>query len=168
MVKAGTFRADLFYRLNVFPISVPPLRERKDDIPLLVSFFLTGLAKRLGKPLQGFTAASLDRLRQYAWPGNVRELQNVVERAAILAQGPIVELHPELLPANPAMPVTTVPVPQQTLEDLERQHILAIVRQTNWTIEGQKGAAVILGLHPNTLRSRMKKLGIAKASPDIS
>ena len=165
--QSGDVQGGSLYRLNVFPIAVPPLRERRDDIPLLVAFFLTGLAKRLGKPLQGFTAASLDRLRHYSWPGNVRELQNVVERAAILAQGPIVELHPELLPANPAMPAA-ISTAHPTLEELERQHILEVVRQTNWTIEGQKGAAVILGLHPNTLRSRMKKLGITKTSPDIS
>ncbi len=168
MVKAGTFRADLFYRLNVFPIHVPPLRERREDIPLLVAFFLMSVSKKLGKPLEAFTASSLERMRSYDWPGNVRELQNVVERAAILAQGPVVDLHPELLPHVPA-PAAAVVTPDAllTLEDMERQHILRVVRQTNWTIEGRKGAAVILGLHPNTLRSRMKKLGIAR-SPEIS
>jgi formate hydrogenlyase transcriptional activator len=168
MVKAGTFRADLFYRLNVFPIPVPPLRERRDDVPLLVAFFLTALATRLGKPLQGFTAQSLDRLRQYDWPGNVRELQNVVERAAILATGPIVDLQPELLPATAAAEVVPAPATLQTLEDLERHHILRVVREARWTIEGRKGAAAILGLHPNTLRSRMKKLGIVRSPRDIS
>jgi transcriptional regulator with GAF, ATPase, and Fis domain len=159
MVREGTFRADLFYRLHVFPIAVPPLRERRDDVPLLAAFFLGNLATRLGKPLQGFTARSMDRLRGYEWPGNVRELQNVVERAAILAEGPLVDLQPDLLPASAVHVETT---PGHTLEDLERQHILRVVRQSKWVIEGQKGAASVLGLHPNTLRSRMKKLGIAR------
>jgi predicted ATPase len=166
MVKAGSFRADLFYRLNVFPIPVPALRDRRDDVPLLVAFFLTTLAKRLGKPLEGFTAQSLERLRQYHWPGNVRELQNVVERAAILASGPIVDLQPELLPTVGA-PIA-MPDALLSLEDLERAHILEVVRSTRWTIEGAKGAASILGLHPNTLRSRMKKLGIARGTHGMS
>jgi formate hydrogenlyase transcriptional activator len=159
-VREGTFRADLFYRLNVFPIRVPPLRERREDIPLLVGLFLMGLAKRLGKRLDGFTARSMERLQAYHWPGNVRELQNVVERAAILAQGPIVDLQADLVPAQ----VQPAGEQVQTLEDIERAHILRVVRQTNWTIEGQRGAATILGMHPNTLRSRMKKLGITRTS----
>jgi transcriptional regulator with GAF, ATPase, and Fis domain len=168
MVKAGTFRADLFYRLNVFPIAVPSLRDRRDDIPLLVAFFLSNLSKRLGKPLYGVTTSSLERMTDYSWPGNVRELQNVVERAAILAQGPLVDVPPELLPHTPA-PVAAIGTGRaQTLEDVERNHILRVVRQTNWTIEGQHGAAVILGLHPNTLRSRMKKLGIARSNSEMS
>jgi predicted ATPase/transcriptional regulator with GAF, ATPase, and Fis domain len=160
MVREGTFRADLFYRLNVFPIVVPPLRDRVDDIPLLAAFFLATLSKRLGKPLEGFTARSMERLRHYNWPGNVRELQNVVERASILAHGPIVDLQPDLLPASSGRAESAPTAP--TLDEVERQHILRIVRQVNWVIEGQKGAASILGLHPNTLRSRMKKLGIAR------
>jgi predicted ATPase/transcriptional regulator with GAF, ATPase, and Fis domain len=159
MVRQRGYRADLFYRLNVFPITVPPLRDRRDDIPLLATFFLAGLAKRLGKSLEGFTARSMDRLRGYEWPGNVRELQNVVERAAILAQGPIVDLQPDLLPVPSGRGDAAT---AHTLDEVERQHILRVVRQTNWIIEGQKGAATILGLHPNTLRSRMKKLGIAR------
>jgi transcriptional regulator with GAF, ATPase, and Fis domain len=164
MVRNGTFRADLFYRLNVFPIGIPPLRERREDIPLLAGFFLATLAKRLGKPLEGFTARSMDRLRSYDWPGNVRELQNVVERAAILAQGPIVDLQPDLLPATERLGLMT----GSRLNDVERQHILMVVRQTQWIIEGPKGAASILGLHPNTLRSRMKKLGILRENHEIS
>jgi transcriptional regulator with GAF, ATPase, and Fis domain len=167
MVKAGSFRADLFYRLDVFPIAVPPLRERRDDIPLLVSYFLASLAKRLGKPLEGFTGSSLERMRAYDWPGNVRELQNVVERAAILASGPVVDVQPELVPATAAAPDPR-PASAQTLEQLERDHILRVLAQTAWTIEGQKGAATVLGLHPNTLRSRMKKLGIARGAHGIS
>jgi formate hydrogenlyase transcriptional activator len=160
MVRDGAFRADLFYRLNVFPIVVPPLRERRDDIPLLATFFLASLSKRLGKPLEGFTTHSMERLRAYDWPGNVRELQNVIERASILAQGPVVELQPDLLPGA-ASPQETAPG-LHSLEEIERRHILQVVRQVNWTIEGRKGAASILGLHPNTLRSRMKKLGITR------
>jgi formate hydrogenlyase transcriptional activator len=159
-VRDGSFRADLFYRLNVFPIRVPPLRERREDVPLLVALFLSGLAKRLGKRLDGFTARSMERLQAYHWPGNVRELQNVVERAAILSPGPIVELQSDLVPA--AAPAAADAL--QTLEDIERAHILRVVRQTNWTIEGQRGAANILRMHPNTLRSRMKKLGITRSS----
>jgi transcriptional regulator with GAF, ATPase, and Fis domain len=168
MVRAGTFRADLYYRLNVFPIAVPPLRERREDVPLLVAFFLSVLAKRLGKPLEGFTAQSLQRMREYGWPGNVRELQNVVERAAILSTGPIVDVQPDLLPSSPVPAQASAPGSLKTLEDLERDHILRVVKETRWTIEGTKGAATILGLHPNTLRSRMKKLGIARAAHDIS
>jgi formate hydrogenlyase transcriptional activator len=160
MVRDGMFRADLFYRLNVFPIVVPPLRDRRDDIPLLAAFFLDGMAKRLGKPLEGFTARSMERLRGYDWPGNVRELQNVVERASILALGPVVDLQPDLLPATAPRP--DAPAGLVTLDEVERQHILRVVRQANWIIEGQRGAASILGLHPNTLRSRMKRLGIAR------
>jgi predicted ATPase len=162
MVREGAFRADLFYRLNVFPIVVPPLRDRREDVPLLAAFFLASLAKRLGKSLEGFTARSIDRLRSYDWPGNVRELQNVVERAAILARGSIVDLQPDLLPVTTSRGDMAT---AHTLDEVERQHILRVVKQTNWIIEGQKGAATILGLHPNTLRSRMKKLGIGR---DIS
>lgn len=170
LVRAGSFRADLYYRLNVFPIEVPPLRDRREDIPLLVAFFLSSLAKKLGKPLDGFTAGSLDRLRRYSWPGNVRELQNVVERAAILATGPIVDLQPGLLPPAPVPAVLNGerPVPPLTLEELERRHILEVVSRAGWRIEGPSGAAGILGLHPNTLRSRMKKLGIVRRPSEMS
>ncbi len=153
--RAGRFRADLLYRLNVFPISVPPLRERREDVPLLAAFFLSGLAKRLGKPLEGFSRRSMQRLSDYRWPGNIRELQNVVERAAILAAGPVVEIGSELLTA------AGEPEASGTLEEVERRHIASVLRTTRGVIEGTSGAARILGLHPNTLRSRMKKLGLS-------
>jgi formate hydrogenlyase transcriptional activator len=155
-VRAGSFRADLLYRLNVFPLEVPALRERRGDIPLLVAFFLDRLGKKLGKPLTGIGRASLERLVAYAWPGNVRELQNVVERAAILAQGDTLEIPPELLASGDRAPAA------QTLEDLERDHIQSVLRGPGGVIDGPRGAAGVLGLHPNTLRSRMKKLGIER------
>jgi predicted ATPase/transcriptional regulator with GAF, ATPase, and Fis domain len=157
-VRAARFRADLLYRLNVFPLEVPALRERPSDIPLLVAFVLDRLAKKLGKPLERVDRKGLERLVRYPWPGNVRELQNVVERAAILAPGPVVEIPPELLLATPeAQPAS------QTLEDIEREHIASVLRATGGVVEGPRGAAGVLGLHPNTLRSRMKKLGIERA-----
>ena len=172
-VGDGKFRADLLYRLNVFPIEVPPLRQRKSDIALLVRFFSTGLARKLGKPIQGFSTRSMERLTQYAWPGNIRELQNVVERAAILATGPVLELE-ELIPGG-ATADETAPVlsealmPLQTagsLDDVQRLHIVGVLKTTGGVVEGARGAATILGLHPNTLRSRMKKLGISAPRAD--
>jgi predicted ATPase len=166
-VHEGRFRADLLYRLNVFPIEVPPLRERASDIPLLVGFFLSRVARTLGKPLQAVSARSMEQLQNYDWPGNVRELQNVLERAAILAEGPIVSLESTLgtrsavksEPANQAAPAGN-------LDDVQRAHILSVLKATGGVVEGSKGAAVILGVHPNTLRSRMKKLGIRLSTRD--
>jgi formate hydrogenlyase transcriptional activator len=169
-VREGTFRADLMYRLNVFPIDVPPLRNRLSDVPLLVGFFSSGLSRKLGKPIHGFSARSMHRMSAYSWPGNVRELQNVVERAAILAQGPVVELEETLMggapvamePGGRGQAATPASRPQ-SLEDLQRLHILEVLKNTGGIVEGARGAATILGLHPNTLRSRMKKLGISTA-----
>ena len=167
-VREGKFRADLLYRLNVFPIDVPPLRERKSDIGLLVGFFSSGLARRIGKPIQGFSPRSIQRLTSYAWPGNIRELQNVVERAAILAQGPVLELEGTNLDevvlapeASPSTETSTTATSGESLEDVQRLHILNVLKSTEGVVEGARGAATILGMHPNTLRSRMKKLGIA-------
>jgi formate hydrogenlyase transcriptional activator len=168
-VAAGKFRADLFYRLNVFPILMPALRDRRSDIPLLVAFSVASLAKKLGKPLDGFSRASMERLASYSWPGNVRELQNIVERAAILAQGPVLELVPGLLPQMTAPEPAAIraePRSDRTMDAIERDHVLSILRQTRGTIEGPKGAAAILGVNPSTLRSRMKKLGIDRRSAD--
>jgi formate hydrogenlyase transcriptional activator len=165
-VSEGKFRDDLLYRLNVFPIHVPPLRDRTSDIGLLVKFFTTGLARKLGKPVQGFSARGMDRLQQYKWPGNVRELQNVVERAAILSRGPILDLDGPLL-AGASSSGGTLPGQRngsaeglEKLEDVERSHVVSVLRRTRGVVGGVKGAAAILGLRPNTLRSRMKKLGI--------
>jgi transcriptional regulator with GAF, ATPase, and Fis domain len=165
-VREGKFRADLLYRLNVFPIEIPPLRERRPDIRLLVNFMTAGLERKLGKRIQGFSARSMDRLATYDWPGNVRELQNVVERAAILSQGPVLDLEGTVLggaAADDDRPVAAPPAARApgTLDDAQRAHILNALRQTGGVIEGASGAATILGMHPNTLRSRMKKLRIS-------
>ncbi len=162
-VRSGAFRADLLYRLNVFPVRIPPLRDRRGDIPLLVTFFLDSISKKLGKQLDGFSRGSMERMRKYSWPGNVRELQNVIERAAILARGPVLEIEKGLLLPGPAAGPETEG--QHTLEELERSHIQAALRSTGGVVEGPRGAAGILGLHPNTLRSRIKKLGIERGRP---
>lgn len=156
-VRAGAFRSDLFYRLSTFPIRLPPLRERLEDVPLLVDTFLAQLSKKLGKPLEALSAGSLARVKAYAWPGNVRELMNVLERTAILARTPTVEIEETLeTRRGPAEP----PGQAVTLKEMERAHILHVLEHTSGVIEGQKGAAALLGVHPNTLRSRLQKLGI--------
>lgn len=174
-VDAGRFRPDLFYRLNVFPLELPPLRHRQPDIAHLVSFYLSRYSKKFGKQVDTVSQETMDRLTSYAWPGNIRELQNVIERAVILSPGPNLLLNRELLPgpffsngqglqtgtdgqlsAHPEPPELT------TLHELERRHILAILQETAGVIEGPKGAAQILGLHPNTLRHRMQKLGVRR------
>jgi formate hydrogenlyase transcriptional activator len=162
-VRSGAFRADLLYRLNVFPVRVPPLRDREGDIPLLVNFFLDSLSKKLGKRLDGFSRGSMERMTEYSWPGNVRELQNVIERAAILARGPVLEIEKGLLFSAPAAGPEADR--QHTLEELERAHIQAALKSTGGVVEGPRGAAGILGLHPNTLRSRIKKLRIERGRP---
>jgi formate hydrogenlyase transcriptional activator len=164
-VRAGSFRSDLYYRLNVFPLTLPALRERREDIPLLVSHCLSRFTKKLGKPLEGLSRESMDRLMRYDWPGNVRELVSVIERAAILARSPVVHVEDPLdlrLRAGADGPVLG------TLEDLERAHIIRVLEETNWMIDGTRGAALILGLHPNTLRSRMQKMGIRRLSSAAS
>ncbi len=158
-VRAGSFRADLLYRLNVFPIEIPPLRDRADDVALLAAFFLTRVARRLGKPVEGFSRQSARRMREYPWPGNVRELQNIVERAVILADGPLADVDARLLSG---VAPQVLDQRARTLEQLERAHILETLRATGGVIEGPRGAARILDVNPNTLRSRMKKLGIDK------
>ena len=157
-VKAGVFRADLLYRLNVFPIEVPSLSARASDIPLLVHHFVAKFAKRLGKRFDGVSHATMDRLTRYTWPGNIRELENVIERATILAKGPMLQIDDAFLEASPTPPSRS----DGTLEEVERAHILRVLQDMNWVIEGKQGAATRLGLHPNTLRSRMQKLGIKK------
>ncbi len=158
-VRKGRFRADLLYRLNVLPISVPPLRDRREDIPLLVAFFLTGLSKRLGKTLEGFTRGAMNALCAYDWPGNIRELQNIVERAAILAPGATLEVEPGLLPPADATPAKADNGAGRLVE-VEKAHIREVLKSTRGVVEGPRGAAQRLGLHPNTLRSRLKKYGI--------
>jgi formate hydrogenlyase transcriptional activator len=158
VVGNGSFRADLFYRLNVFPLEVPPLRQRADDIPLLVSFFLSRIGTKLGKDLRGVSQEFMERLTQYHWPGNIRELHNVIERAAVLATGPVVQVDLSLLRAEPVQAARTI----DTLENVERNHILRALADTKWVVHGRRGAAEILGLNPSTLRSRMEKLGIKR------
>ena len=183
-VSAGRFRADLYYRLNVLPIRVPSLRERRSDVPQLVMFFVQRHAKRIGRTIEGVSRESMERLTHYAWPGNVRELENVIERALVLSQGGVLDIGRDFLPAvepPPVTPATAAPVgpvaiplgtsaPSRsgTLEDVERAHILATLAQTNWVVEGPRGAARILAMHPNTLRSRMKKLGVERGRHEIS
>ena len=153
----GRFRPDLYYRLSVFPIEIPPLRRRASDIPLLARFFLDKYAKKFGKRIEGIAPAALEHLLNYAWPGNVRELQNVIERAVILSPGPMLEISPLLNP-RPNSQASGL----GTLEDVERGHILRTLESTGWVISGPKGAAAVLGMNPNTLRSRMQKLGIMR------
>ncbi len=168
-VAEKTFREDLFYRLNVFPLLIPPLRDRAEDLPLLVSFLLDKYMMRIGKRVEGISAKSMQRLRSYRWPGNIRELENVIERAIILADGPVIEIDPEMLPGS-TEPVTGPPSPTTgtSLEEVERQHIVAVLKQTNWVIEGANGAAKILDLRPSTLRYRMKKLGVTHGRHQLS
>ncbi len=156
-VTNGTFRKDLYYRLNVFPVVVPPLRERAGDIPLLVAFFIKQYAAFFGKSFKGISAATMDRFTSYGWPGNVRELQNVIERAAILGDGPLLKIDRTTFSAS--RPVIE-DVKLRPLNDVERDYILDVLKRTNWVISGQQGAAKILKMHPSTLRSRIEKLGI--------
>jgi formate hydrogenlyase transcriptional activator len=188
-VAAGRFRSDLFYRLNVFPVEVPPLRNRRSDIPLLVTFLLERFANKFGRKIDAVHKETMDLLMDYAWPGNIRELQNIIERAVVLSAGPVLTVDPAFLPITPASsdlsrtfpvaPPRAVPrftenrerstaAPFPSLEQMERTHILAALDRSAGVIDGSKGAARILNLHPNTLRSRMSKLGIGRKRHDIS
>jgi transcriptional regulator with GAF, ATPase, and Fis domain len=165
-VKAGTFREDLYYRLNVFPIKLPPLRERKEDVSLLAQYLVSKYCARLGKRIDRVDERTMQRLLDYPWPGNVRELENIIERAVILAPGNVLEIGPELLAVAPATDGSIRD--ESSLEALQRKHIVAMLEKTNWVIEGASGAAKLLDLHPNTLRSRLKKLGITRAGHEAS
>ena len=175
-IQDGTFRSDLYYRLNVFPLEVPPLRERRSDIDQLARFFVSRSARNLGKKLTGISEAATQKLLSYSWPGNIRELQNLIERAVILCNGPILELEGDLNKVSTS-PVLSDPLPEvpnahqsplKTLQEVERTHILAVLEQTHGVIEGANGAARTLGMHPNTLRHRMEKLGIKRSGHRIS
>jgi formate hydrogenlyase transcriptional activator len=159
-VKQGRFRQDLYYRLNVFPITVPPLRQRKEDIPLLVQVFVPRYARKMGKQITTIRKETMKALQHYSWPGNIRELESILERAVILCPGPILQLPDKL-----EVPTFPEPATGGTLEELERNQIRKVLSETRWRIEGRDGAAAILGLHPSTLRARMHKLGIAR--PEI-
>jgi PAS domain S-box-containing protein len=163
-IREGKFREDLFYRLNVFPFTLPPLRDRVGDVPLLVQFLVSKFGARVGRRMESIEQATMERLIQYRWPGNVRELENILERAIILANGSTLMIDPEVFSATPPSPRMSAAIPGggETMESIERNHILAVLAQTEWVVEGPRGAAKILDLHPNTLRSRMKKLGIKR------
>ena len=160
MVEAGTFRADLFYRLNVFPIHVPALRERPDDIPLLVRHFVQQLGRRMNKNVETIPADVMTTLMRYDWPGNIRELQNLVERAMILTPGPVLRVPLDDLKAR--MRPGAAPGRPQTLLEADRGHILAALEETNWVLGGANGAAARLGMNRSTLQFRMKKLGLVR------
>lgn len=155
----GRFRSDLFYRLAVFPICIPPLRERPEDIPVLAQHFVAQYRNKLKRPAEVIEPASLQRLIRYPWPGNVRELQNVIERAMILSRASVLQIDEHQLTPHISAPVPPSPA---GLQDLERTHILQTLALTSWRIEGAGGAAERLGLAPSTLRSRLKKLGIQR------
>jgi formate hydrogenlyase transcriptional activator len=159
MVDAQQFRADLFYRVNVFPVHVPPLRERPEDIPLLVGHFAQQFARRMNKIIETIPSDTMQRLLEYSWPGNIRELQNVLERAVILSPGPVLQVPlTDLTPHS----TPTSPTPHDTLAAAERKHILAILEETGWVLGGPHGAAVRLGLKRSTLQFRLRKLGITR------
>ncbi|MDB5290051.1 MAG: domain S-box protein [Phycisphaerales bacterium] len=192
-IRAGTFREDLYYRLNVFPIELPPLRQRVGDVPLLVQFLVAKFAARVGRRIEAVGKTTMERLTHYRWPGNIRELENVLERAIILANGPVLEIDTEVFGVAPReiapplsshakasesaapLPAPTAPstppappAPSESLESVERAHIVAVLNQTDWVIDGPRGAAKILHIHPNTLRSRLKKLGISRTRHEVS
>jgi DNA-binding NtrC family response regulator len=161
MILDHQFRSDLFYRLNVVPIFLPPLRERPEDIPLLARHFVRRFARRTGKRIDTIPPSTMDALRRYSWPGNIRELENVIERAAILSSGPVLRVSCQDLRTRVALDDNAEHV--QTLEDVERNHILKTLKETQWTLSGPSGAAGRLGLNRSTLYFRMKKLGIARS-----
>jgi PAS domain S-box-containing protein len=188
-VCAGLFREDLYYRLNVFPLIVPPLRERSEDIPLLIRFFVQKYTPRLGRRIESIDPQTMQRLVAYPWPGNIRELENLIERALILSDSGVLHIEPDILGSAvirrglkdtsvkpqalaaesavrefPAQPDGVDADPQATLVAVQRRHILQTLRLTGWVIEGERGAAARLGMKPGTLRYRMKKFGIDRSS----
>jgi formate hydrogenlyase transcriptional activator len=167
-VASGVFRADLFYRLNVFPVKLPPLRDRSEDIPLLVQFFVQKYAPKVGRQVNAIEGKTIDRLLRYDWPGNIRELENIVHRALILGSAPVLSIGKDVLQvatqAAERAPPTRAVAPAIDLDSVQREHILTTLRQTEWVVEGKLGAAVKLGMKPATLRHRMKKLGISRPS----
>src|SRR5262249_4856842 len=196
--KAGRFRADLFYRLNVLPLRNPPLRDRVEDIPQLAMFFLSRFSRQFGRAVNSIAQETIELMMNYDWPGNIREMQNLIERGVVLSNGSILSIERSLLQSSQtgqtgqtgrtaqptsgaqprvvaqavappaAPPPSGVDAPSissgssSSLEDLQRQHIIKVLSETNWVIEGEKGAAKMLNLHPNTLRSRLKKMGIQR------
>ena len=159
-IKSGRFREDLFYRLNVFLITIPPLRQRKEDIPLLVNHFVAKFNKKTGKKIVTVSKETLSALQEYHWPGNVRELESVVERAVITSQGTALQVLDRFDTFPRTGDVSGEEV--KALAELEQDHILQVLRKTDWRIEGHNGAAILLGLNPSTLRARMRKYGIRR------
>jgi formate hydrogenlyase transcriptional activator len=161
MILEKEFRSDLYYRLNVVPIFLPPLRKRPEDIPLLVQHFVHRFARKLGKTIDMISSDTMEALRRYPWPGNIRELENVIERAVILSPGPVLRIgHHDL---SSRIPPGQNSDRSQTLEEVERNHILTTLKETRWILSGPSGAAARLGLNRSTLYFRMKKLGIARS-----
>jgi len=163
MVEDRRFRSDLYYRLNVFPIELPSLRDRREDIPALVRYFAQTAARRMNKHIESIAAETLDALRAYDWPGNVRELENLVERAVILSDGPELRVPPtQVRAATPHAARHPAPQPAATLSDVERSHIVRALHDASWVLGGKNGAAARLGMKRTTLQSRLVKLGIQK------
>jgi formate hydrogenlyase transcriptional activator len=160
MILKGEFRSDLYYRLNVFPISIPPLRERPEDIPLLVEHFVQEAARKLTKTIDAIPSDTMAALTDYQWPGNIRELENVIERAVILSRGSILRVPHRDLQSRVTAGHSSEKL--ETLADVEREHIRAVLKQTRWVLSGPSGAAARLGMNRSTLHFRMKKLGIVR------
>jgi formate hydrogenlyase transcriptional activator len=156
-VSKGRFRRDLYYRINVFPITMPPLRERREDIPLLADYFVTQFNRKMQKEITTIPNNTMAELLQYSWPGNVRELEHIIERAVITTKGASLHLAEKLEDSGPNISEENIIT---NLAEVEKRHIIKILEKVNWRIDGSKGAAILLGLHPNTLRGRMQKLGI--------
>jgi formate hydrogenlyase transcriptional activator len=177
MVAEQKFRSDLFYRLNVFPVRVPSLRERPEDIPLLVRHFTEQCARRMNKKIETISSETLKQMRQYHWPGNIRELQNVIERAVILARSPVLNVPLGEIQSRPSLAsvngngngdaqseFSAGKDIRDVLEETERKHILNVLSQTNWVVAGPNGAAIRLGMKRSTLQLRMRKLGLTRES----
>jgi len=157
-VREGRFRMDLYYRLLVIPVEVPPLRERREDIPALATRFVKVLSRQFGRRVHRISEATMRQLMAYDWPGNVRELENLLARAVVLSLGEVLDAPLELGAAHNAPDAS----PPQSLEDAERRHVEGVLASTQWVVEGPKGAAGILQVNPSTLRSLMKRLGIRR------
>ena len=160
-VSGGRFREDLFYRLNVFPITIPPLRQRKEDIADLVQHFVRKYSRKAGRVIDSIPKKALEHMKRYNWPGNVRELEHFVERSVIISSGSTLAVNERGLKLSPASSVNGNGVVKDLMSN-ERDHITEVLSLTNWKIEGPDGAAAILDIHPSTLRFRLKKLGIER------
>jgi chemotaxis protein methyltransferase CheR len=163
-VERGRFREDLWYRLNVFPITTPPLRDRRDDIPVLTEHFAKHFARKFGKQITAVSPKTMTELCRYTWPGNIRELANVIERAVINSRGPILEVREDFS----KLEAETLAASVKTLEEMERDYIIGVLEDLRWRIDGPRGAARVLGINPSTLRTRMAKLGIQKPTEKSS